>query len=172
MSTALANQPTKPADLKVARPLSIFEEMDRLMEKVEQRAFELFKGRGSGDGFDMSDWFRAESELVKATPIEVEEKDNEVIVRAEVPGFEAKELSIRAEPQSLSIYGKLERKTEADQGKKQHYSEISTNEVFRNISLPININPDKAIARLDKGVLEITLPKAAPPKLVEVKAAN
>lgn len=171
MSNSLVNQsiPTG-SNIKIARPLSIFEEMDRLMQKIENRAFSLFQERGSTDGFALNDWFRAESEMVKAAPIEMEEKDNEVIVRAEVPGFETKELSIRADAQNLSIYGKVEKKTEPT--KKQHYSEISTNEVFRNISLPVNVDPDKATARLDKGVLEIRLPKAAAPKLVEIKPAG
>lgn len=173
MSTSLVNQsiPTG-SNIKIARPLSIFEEMDRLMQKIENRAFSLFQERGYNDGFALNDWFRAESELVKAAPIEMEEKSNEVIIRAEVPGFEAKELSIRTDAQNLSIYGKIEKKTEADPTKKQRYSEISINEVFRNISLPVNVDPNKATARLDKGVLEIKLPKAAAPKLVEIKTAG
>jgi HSP20 family protein len=153
------------------RPLSIFEEMDQMMEKIEKRAFGLFQERGSRDGTSLDDWFRAEAELVRVAPVEIEERDNEVIVRAEVPGFEAKELSVRADPYGLCIYGKSEQKTEADKKGHRHYSEISSNEVCRHVGLPTNINPDKASASLDKGLLEIKLPKAAPPKLVEIKTA-
>ena len=172
MATALVNQKEQgKGQISITRPASIFEEMDRLMRRVEERAFDLFRERGGGDGFALSDWFRAEHELVKAMPIQVEETDKEVIVRAEVPGFEAKELTIRAESDSLSVFGKVEKKTESEKGAKQHYSEISSNEVYREILLPTHVNPEKATAHLEKGVLVIHLAKSAPPRVVEIKAS-
>lgn len=172
MATALVNQRAQgKGQLSIARPSSIFEEMDQLMRRIEERAFNLFEERGGGDGFALSDWFRAEQELVKSVPIKVEETDKEVIVHAEVPGFEAKELTIRAEPDSLSVYGRAEKKTESEKGAKKYYSEISSKEVFRDICLPSLIDPEKATAHLEKGVLVIRLAKAAPPRVVEIKAA-
>lgn len=172
MATALVNQKAESKkQLSMTRPVSIFEEMDRLMRRVEERAFNLFQERGGGDGFALSDWFRAEHELVKAMPIQVEETEKEVIVRAEVPGFEAKELTIQAETDSLSVFGKAEKKTESEKGAKKYYSEISSNEVYREISLPTRVDPEKATAHLEKGVLEIHLAKAAPARAVEIKAS-
>jgi HSP20 family protein len=172
MATALVNQKAEnKKQISMTRPISIFEEMDRLMRRVEERAFNLFEERGGGDGFALSDWFRAEHELVKTMPIQVEETEKELIVRAEVPGFEAKELTIQAEADSLSVFGKVEKKTESEKGAKEHYSEISSNEVYREISLPSRVNPEKATAHLEKGVLEIHLAKAAPPQVVEIKAS-
>ena len=81
--------------LPLMAPSSISEEMDRLTAEIEKRAFSLFQERGGGDGFALSDWFRAESEFVHPAPTEVKEK--EVVIQAEVPGFELKELSISAE---------------------------------------------------------------------------
>ncbi len=172
MATALVNQKDQgKRQLSIARPASIFEEMDQLMHRIEQRAFNLFEQRGGGDGFALSDWFRAEHEMVKAMPIQLEETDNEVIVHAEVPGFDVKDLSIRAEHDSLSIFGKAEKKKESGKRAKKHYSEITSNEIYRSISLPAHVNADKATAHLEKGVLEIRLPKAAPPRTVEIKAS-
>lgn len=172
MATALVNQKAQgKGQISIARPSSIFEEMEQLMRRIEERAFNLFEQRGGGDGFAWSDWFRAEHDLVKAMPIQVEETDNEVVVHAEVPGFEAKELTIRADPDSLSVFGKAEKKTESEKGAKKYYSEISSNEVYREISLPSRINPDKTTAHLEKGVLEIHMAKAAPPRTVEIKAS-
>lgn len=170
MATALVNQKAQgKGQISLARPSSIFEEMDRLMRRIEERAFHLFEQRGGGDGFALSDWFSAEHELVKAMPIQVEETEHEVVVHAEVPGFEAKELTVRAAPDSLFVYGKVEKKTESEKGAKKHYSEISSNEVYREIWLPSRINPDKTTAHLEKGVLEIHLAKATLPRVVEIK---
>ncbi len=108
-------------------------------------------------------------------PIEVKENEKEVVIHAEVPGFELKDLSISAEPYSVRIYGKNEKreqeKKEEKKGTLRHYSEIRGSEVLRQVSLPAAINPENATARLEKGVLEIHLPKTSQPKLIEIKAA-
>lgn len=176
MSTMLAKEaPEKTPRPRLMTPLSIFEEMDRLAAEIEKRAFSLFEQRGCGDGFALSDWFRAESELLHSAPIEVNENEKEIVIRAEVPGFELKELSISAEPYGVRIYSKSERreqeKSEENKGTLRHYSEICGSEVLRQVSLPAAINPENATARLEKGVLEIHLPKASPPKLIEIKSA-
>ncbi|HVC90196.1 MAG TPA: Hsp20/alpha crystallin family protein [Acidobacteriaceae bacterium] len=176
MSTMLAKEaPEKALRPSLMAPLSIFEEMDRLAAEIEKKAFSLFQQRGGSDGFALSDWFRAESEFLHPTPIEVKEDEKEVVIKAEVPGFELKELSISAEPYGIRIYGKSEKreqeKKEEKKGTVRHYSEISGTEVLRQVSLPAAINPENATARLEKGVLEIHLPKAAPPKLIEIKSA-
>ena len=77
---------------RLMAPLSIFEEMDRLSADIAKRAFNFFQERGGGDGFALSDWFRAESEFVHPAPIEVKENEKEVVIHAEVPGFELKDL--------------------------------------------------------------------------------
>jgi HSP20 family protein len=99
------------------------------------------------------------------------ESDDTYNIRAEVPGFDAKDLTIQAEPNSIYIHGKAEEKKEEKAGKEIKYSEVSANELSRRIDLPSSINPEKASAQLTKGVLELTLPKAAPPKKLEVKVA-
>jgi len=173
MSTELAKEPVaSSSNTDVGRSVSVFDEMDRIMERIERRAFNLFKERGSTSNSAIDDWFRAESELLKPARVEIKEKEDEVIVRAQVPGFEAKELSVHAEPNRICIYGKSEKKTESDKKGDSHDSEMSSSEVCRYVSLPTNVNPEKASASLDKGVLEIRLPKTSAPKLVEVKVVS
>ncbi len=60
---------------------------------------------------------------------------------------------------------------EENKGGEVKYRELSATELCRRIALPSSINPEKMIARLAGGILEITAPKAAPPKTIEVKAA-
>lgn len=156
-------------------PLSIFEEMDRLSREIQERAFSFFEERGGLAGWELGDWLRAEAEFLRPLPIEVEELEKEIVVRAEVPGFEVKELSVSADSYRLRIYGKGEKREKepkpAEGRKTRHYSEIAKKEALREVDLPVAVNPDLAVARLEKGVLEIRLPKMAPAKLIEVKAA-
>ena len=172
MSSALATQPNTSNKTTILFPQSsnFLDELEALSRETARRAFSLFQQRGRVDGWDMDDWFRAEAEILRPVPIEMSESDDSYIIRAEVPGFDPKNLSIRADSNSLYIRGKNEQKKEENKGEVK-YSELSATELCRRIALPSSINPEKMIARLAGGILEITAPKAAPPKTIEVKAA-
>ncbi|MDE3199761.1 MAG: Hsp20/alpha crystallin family protein [Acidobacteriota bacterium] len=173
MATVLAKPTTEESFRMIMRqPLTIFEEMEKLSNEIQQRAFDLFKERGGNDGFDLGDWFEAEKELLRHIPVEVEVLDKEIVVRAEVPGFEVKDISVTLEPYRLTILAKKEFKEEKKEGKEttKHYSEISQKEAMRQVLLPDAVAPERTTARLEKGVLEVHMDKASPAKVIEVKA--
>lgn len=149
---------------------TFLEEINELMSKIEKRAYELFEWRGREEGLDWDDWFKAEAELLKQVPVEINEKENRLMIRAEVPGFNADELEISLEPALLTIKGMQKRKTETKE-EKVLYSEIREKEIFRRITLPVNVVPDDAEAKLKDGVLEIAVPKAAEAKKIQIAAA-
>lgn len=141
---------------------------DEIDETIARRAYELFASRGFMDGHDLDDWFLAESELFGQMPVKVTETENEVTVNAGLPGFTEKDMEIRVEPRRLFIGGTHEEKTENERKGETIYTEHS-NQVFRTINLPANIDVDKVKARLSKGGLEITLPKKEVGKKIPVE---
>jgi len=171
MSTALAKPDmSNKTAIQFPQISNFLDELEALNREIARRAFGLFQQRGQLNGWDMDDWFRAEAELLRPVPVEMSESADSYTIRAEVPGFDAKHLSIQADPNSIYIRGKNEQKEERKGGEVK-YSELSATELCRRIALPSSINPEKISARLVSGVLEITLPKATTPKTIEVKAA-
>ena len=77
-------------------------------ESISRRAFELFESRKRKDGRDQDDWLVAESELLHTTHLEVEDCDDVIILRAEVPGFRPDELEVCVEPFRITISGRRE----------------------------------------------------------------
>lgn len=146
---------------------SLNDYMNELYDKIAQRAFSFFEDEGWIHGRDLDHWLKAESEFLTPVSVELSETDTELAVRAEVPAFSEKDLDIGVEPGHLFIKGKVEKKSE-EKRKKTIYSEISSNEIFRSISLPSEIDPEKVTAVLKNGVLEITMTKATPAKKVSV----
>lgn len=90
--------------------------------------------------------------------IDVTETDKEIKVSAELPGMDDKDIDVSLTKDSLTIKG--EKKEEKEEKKKDYYRmERSYGSFSRTISLPIEIDADKAKAQFKKGVLTITLPK-------------
>lgn len=155
------------------KPLSTTEfwtDVEKLINQVRQRAFQLFEGRGRGDGHDLDDWFKAEMELLKPVPLEITEKDNIVHIRADVPGFKENELEVNMDGGVLTIKGEHREESEK-KDEKTYHSERRAQQIFRRVTLPVNVTADKVTATLKNGVLELSAPKAELAKKVEIKAA-
>ncbi len=98
---------------------------------------------------------------------EMEEKENEYVVRAEVPGFEASELDVRLDGNVLAIRAEHKVEGEAKEAVERPYGRLE-----RTLTLPAGFNPEKVEARYRNGVLEVHLAKApeAQTRHIEVKA--
>jgi HSP20 family protein len=167
MSTVAIQRASTPTALTQ----SLYDYMNEIYDKISQRAFSLFERNGCIHGHDLDHWLEAEAEIFNPVPLELSETDTELTVRAQVPGFTEKELEIVAEPGRLFITGQSEKEKKSEEKeKKTLYSEISSNEVFRTISLPAEIDPEKVSAVLKNGVLEVSMHKAKPAKKVTVMA--
>jgi HSP20 family protein len=91
-----------------------------------------------------------------APQIETYRKDNEYVVRVDLPGVDPKDVQVHAQGNVLSISG--ERKTEE---KGQDYQETSYGKFERTVALPQGVEADKIAARCEHGVLEIRVPVPA-----------
>jgi len=137
---------------------SPFEELEQIRREID-RAYGDLSGRV----------FRAQIAGVFPLTNVFEDKDN-YYVRAELPGIKADELDISVTADSLSIAG--ERKIGMEnENARYHRREREAGKFSRMISLPSQVDPEKANARSANGVLTVVLPKAqaAKPKQIAVK---
>jgi HSP20 family protein len=103
--------------------------------------------------------------LVEAPPVwglEVKDLEKEVVVWAEVPGFEVADLHVELKNNRLFL--KAERKIE----KKENGKEFATRCYERFVEIPVEIEPAKITAKYRNGVLEIHLPKKEETKAVHI----
>ena len=169
--TSRSQSAKHPAVLKLMGGAPFSQRMQQVYDNLARRAYELFESRGCQHGHDLEDWFRAECELLNPTPVEISDADDQVIVRAVVPGLSDKDIEVRVAPHRLIITGR--REPIRDQEKRKTHSETSSYEVVRMLDLSQEIDPDEVTATVQNGTLEVLLPKAHPAKNnpVEVKAA-
>jgi HSP20 family molecular chaperone IbpA len=161
----------RPSALRVQRLLEgdgLWERMNTLQNEIARRAFQLFERNGFRMGEDLENWVRAESDLLHPIQVELAEAENELVLRAELPGFTEKDVEVKTEADRVYITGKQEEKKE-EKKEKTLYSELRSREVFRSLQLPAQIDPDKAKATISNGVLELRMPKVETQKKVPVK---
>jgi HSP20 family protein len=106
--------------------------------------------------------------------MDVTETDKEIVITAEMPGLERKDVDISIEDDVLTIRGEKKVETKKDdKDKNYHISERSYGMFYRALQLPPGVDPSKVQATVSNGVLKITIPKPArsEPKKIEVKEA-
>lgn len=155
------------------KSMSIYRVMEKVHDvnrSVARRAFELFQSRKREHGSDLNDWLHAESELIHTSHVDVEDCDDVVVVRAEVPGFRSDELQFCVEPFRITIVGAREI-AEHPIIRKMLYSDRCADQVFRVINCPIELNSSNPTATLKRGILELEIPKARALPLATTAAA-
>jgi HSP20 family protein len=104
-----------------------------------------------------------------APAIELQETDTAVIVKAVIPGIEAKELDVQVSENTVSITGE-HREEKRTQEKGYFHSELQYGRFQRIVPLPVGVKHDQVQAEFKDGVLMLTLPKAesSPSKVTKV----
>lgn len=103
--------------------------------------------------------------------IDMYQTDDEVVVKASLPGFKADDVKINITGEVLTLKGEVKHEEEKKE-RAWHMREQRWGSFERSIALPITVVADRAKADFENGVLTITLPKAeeAKPKTITVKA--
>jgi HSP20 family protein len=124
------------------------------LERLFQDDFFRPLGQGAGE----QGWF----------PIDVADRDDQIEVKAELPGLKPEEFSVRVQGDLLTVRG--ERKEESER-KEDNYvvRERRSGSFARSIRLPAVVNSEKATAGYKDGVLTLSLPKVEQSKTQEIK---
>ena len=142
-------------------------EMDRLFDR-----FGMGMGLPSfGRVFDMMPTLRTEF-TVPTPAVDITEDDTGYKLTAELPGMEEKNVEVTLTDDVLTIKGEKAAETEK-KDKNTYLSERCYGAFQRAFVIPDGVDGDKVTADFAKGVLTVTLPKAAPAvkKTIEVKKA-
>lgn len=100
--------------------------------------------------------------------IDISEAKDKLIIKAELPGMDVKDVSVTVSGDLLTIKG--EKKQEEEKKDEHFYCCESYHGSFqRSIRLPVNVTTEKVDATFDKGILKVTLPKTEEAKKKEIK---
>lgn len=115
-------------------------------------------------GWDVGSSGVAEGEFGLFQPsIDVKQSDKEIVVKAELPGLDEKDIEVLLTEDALTIRGEKKQEKE-EKGKTYYHMERTYGSFNRVIPLPAGIDQKKVEAQFKNGVLSITLQKTAEEK--------
>ncbi len=135
--------------------MGIQDRMNRLFEDF------LTRGRGREEGLETGTWIPA---------VDIYETDDDIVVKAEVPGVEKDQIGVEVKGGVLTLRGDRKHEKEVKE-ENYHRVERSYGTFLRSFTLPVSVDEEKVSARLTGGVLEIKLPKKAEAKPKQIRIA-
>ncbi|MFH0943781.1 MAG: Hsp20/alpha crystallin family protein [Planctomycetota bacterium] len=136
----------------------ILEANQKIRHQVMQRAYELSSASGPIEK-QTSDWLRAEAELVIRPTMELLQTKTGWRVELALPGVLAGEIDIRVGNERLAVEAKRVVKRTGEQ---LVVSEYKTDHIFREVSIPSEVDRTKTRATLRDGILAIDLLRTKP----------
>ena len=132
------------------------------IERIFDRFFEGFgfTPRGWIGPFrsEFPEWGEFGGFEIRPPRVDMIDREKEILVRAELPGVEKKDLDISLADDVLTIHANMRHEKEEAHGEYRR-AEIHRGEFQRSVALPVAVKGDQAKAKFENGMLELTLPK-------------
>ena len=122
-----------------------FEELERMRRRMRKLMKATFTG------------------FEESFPVDISETDEDLIIKADLPGFDKDEISIKLTENTLEISAQHKEK-KVEETERVYRAERRFGALRRFLTLPVEVDPDTAKAKLEKGILEIRVKKAKPSK--------
>lgn len=109
----------------------------------------------------------------RALPMDMYERQDELVIRASMPGANPDDVEISVTGDSLTLRATIHSEVETEESTRWNWymQEMEHGQFTRTVSLPFPVSSDGAEARFENGVLHLTLPKSeeAKPKRIQVQ---
>ena len=145
-----------------------FRDLVSLQDRMNRLFDDSFRGAARTGGDD--DWALGGS---WAPAVDIFEHEGNIVLKAELPGVDAKDVDVRVENNVLTLRG--ERKLDSEVRKESYHRVERTYGAFsRSFTLPTVVDTDKIKAEVKDGVLRVTLPKReeAKPKQISISVSK
>ena len=163
VQTKAAANPAKEAETRpVTRAPGPFEEIEQMMESLVPRAWfpqlrREWPDLGSLGRFDL-----------RSPRVDVLDKDDMIVVDAEIPGVDKDDLDITVAENTVTIKGESKHEEKKEDGE-YFRSEITRGAFSRTVALPVDVEASKAQATFGNGMLKLKLPKKQKANRVKIE---
>jgi HSP20 family protein len=139
-----------------------FRDLSQMQDRINRIFGEAYRRSDNDDVLSGGEW---------TPPVDIfENKDHEIVLRAELPGLKKEDIDLKVENSTLTISGKREQETEVNRDS-YHRVERVYGRFARSFSLPSTVDTEKVSAAFADGILTVTLPtrEEAKPRQIQVQ---
>ena len=133
-----------------------FEELDRMRKRIDYLMKRVWQP------------VQEEIEAFHGFPVDISETDNNIVIKADLPGFKKDEISLKATENTLEISAEHKEK-KVEKTERMYRAERSYGAYRRFLTLPVPVKYEEADAKLEDGVLTVVLPKKEKKVRKEIK---
>lgn len=148
------SQPVTSAPERKARWPRSFDDVGSLMDRMFEPEWMMRPLR-----WRRPPWTRLGAEGMRLPRVDVIERDDDVLVRAEIPGLKREELDVSLSENTLTIKGQSRSDGKAEEGD-YYCCEMFHGAFARTLDLPCKVDADRVQATVADGILEIIVPKS------------
>ncbi|HAK40858.1 MAG TPA: Hsp20/alpha crystallin family protein [Synergistales bacterium] len=133
-------------------------------------------GRGTNIFDEMDDIFRGFSDAIRPmtrryVPVDMYEENDEVVLNIDAPGFDPSQIEIKTFSDRVDVRSNVEESSEGGNEGRTWYMRRGNRTMNLSVTLPTEVDPDRAQASFKNGVVTVRLPKsrAVQGRLLELK---
>jgi HSP20 family protein len=140
-------------------PWKPFRELERVRREMDRLWDSFFEERPTRRVEEVREWLPS---------VDIAETEKDIVVRAEIPGIDPKDIDISLANDLLTIKGEKKQEKE-EKEENYHLVERSYGAFTRSVRLPGEVQNDKISASYKNGILKVTLPKSEEAKKKEIR---
>lgn len=146
-------------------------DIEKNFQELEKRLEEAFSdGWRFPSRWEMPDWSRF-ARLKDMTPkVDVIDRVDDILVRADVPGVKRENLDVTLTDNTITIKGKTSEQKKEEKGD-YFRSETMKGAFTRTLYLPSDVDGNRAESSFENGVLEVVVPKLEKARRIQVKVS-
>jgi HSP20 family protein len=145
-----------------------FAEIEERFRELERRFDDIFSGDwGMPARWEFPEWSRLSKMELKVPKVDIVDRDNDILVRADVPGVKKENLDISLTDNTITIKGSTSEEKKEEKGD-YFRSETMKGSFTRTMSLPSDVDGEKASTSFRDGVLEVVIPKVEKARRIKV----
>lgn len=142
-----------------AEPPRTFMDLDKRLHEMERRFEDFFSSDWMRPStWELPDWARLEQLELKAPKMDIVDRDNDVLIRADLPGVKKENIDVSLTDNTVTIKGSTSEEKKEEKGD-YYRSETMKGSFSRTMSLPSEVDGSKAKSSFKDGVLEVVVPK-------------
>lgn len=136
----------------------IFSSLNQIQKSIQKHAYNIFHGRDPDSGDALSDWLKAESEVLTDVNMTLKDNEDKVVIEGNVKKFSPEDIEIKCQDGKFTVCGVHSEKSSSKE--KGVSSKKSTNSSFySSFTLPDSVDTEKMEVKVKSGKFTAKIPK-------------